>query len=149
MASISSRHPLSVVFLLHIALDAPFAVQGAWAPQMLPFLEMNNTTLVLTKLYASLCAGMCLASLLCFGLPEYLPGKRAFAIGLVIYHSICSTVLLQAPRVIPHSFGAFAESYRCTPEVVWGCMHGILSVWLAFWWQATLPYTQAAKGKIM
>jgi hypothetical protein len=43
--------------------------------------------------------------------PEFLPGKRALAIGLCVYHSIASTVLFQAPRFIPYSFGAFAERY--------------------------------------
>jgi len=42
---------------------------------------------------------------------EFLPGKRALAIGFCIYHSIVSTVLFQAPRFIPYSFGAFMESY--------------------------------------
>jgi hypothetical protein len=44
-------------------------------------------------------------------LKEFLPGKRAFTIGLVIYHSVCSTVLLQAPRFIPHSFGEVFERW--------------------------------------
>lgn len=43
--------------------------------------------------------------------PEFLPGKRALAIGLCIYHVTCSTVLYNAPRFIPHSFGAMAEAY--------------------------------------
>jgi hypothetical protein len=42
---------------------------------------------------------------------EFLPGKRALAIGLCIYHSTVSTVLFKAPRFIPHSFGPMAESY--------------------------------------
>lgn len=42
---------------------------------------------------------------------EFLPGKRALAIGLCIYHVTCSTVLYNAPRFIPHSFGSFAEAY--------------------------------------
>lgn len=29
--------------------------------------------------------------------------------GLCVYHSVASTVLFQAPRFIPHSFGALAE----------------------------------------
>lgn len=41
--------PSSVVFLLHIFLEAPLIVQGFWYPQSLPLLGMNNTTLVLIK----------------------------------------------------------------------------------------------------
>ena len=39
----------SVVFLLHIALDVPMAIQGLWSPLSLPFLQLNNTTIVFIK----------------------------------------------------------------------------------------------------
>lgn len=42
---------------------------------------------------------------------EFMPGKRAMAISLCVYHSTVSTVLFNAPRFIPHSFGPLAESY--------------------------------------
>jgi hypothetical protein len=45
---------------------------------------------------------------------EFLPGKRALAIGLCVYHSVVSTVLFQTPRFIPYSFGAFLEA-----SVIW------------------------------
>ena len=45
---------------------------------------------------------------------EFLPGKRALAIGLCVYHCVISTVLFQAPRFIPYSFGALLES-----SVIW------------------------------
>ncbi|KAI0918526.1 hypothetical protein AcW1_009603 [Taiwanofungus camphoratus] len=110
---ISVRHPASVIFLLHIALDVPLAVQGLWSPMNLPFLQLTNTTLVLIKMYAALLAGTCITSLLCYGLPEFLPGKRAFAIALCFYHVTCSTILFNAPRFIPYSFGPFFESSVC------------------------------------
>lgn len=37
------------MFLLHIALDVPMAIQGLWSPLALPFLKMTNTTLVFIK----------------------------------------------------------------------------------------------------
>ncbi len=40
---------------------------------------------------------------------EFLPGKRALAMGLCVYHSSASTVLYYAPRFIPYSFGPFFE----------------------------------------
>lgn len=38
-----------VVFLVHIALEIPLAIQGVWSPDVLPFLQLNNTTIVLLK----------------------------------------------------------------------------------------------------
>lgn len=92
--------------------------------------KITNDTLIRTspQLYAALVSGTCVAALLCFGLAgkshththlnsaliygdtEFLPGKRALAIALCIYHATCSTVLFNAPRFIPHSFGSLAES---------------------------------------
>ena len=82
------------MFLLHILLEAPLIIQGFWYPQALPFLGMNNTTLVLVKVHNSqinyfywltldplatfphppqllnaISLGTCLTSLLCFSLP--------------------------------------------------------------------------------
>ncbi|KAI0252509.1 hypothetical protein BJV78DRAFT_1201149 [Lactifluus subvellereus] len=139
------RSPLSAVFLLHIALEVPLAIQGIWAPATLPFLQLNNTTLVILKMYATLVLGVCIMALLCYPLPEFLPGKRALAIGLCVYHSIISTVLFQAPRFIPFTFGAFFEAYKFTPEVLWGCMHGFLGLGFVAWWQGTVAYTQMVK----
>jgi hypothetical protein len=82
-------------------------------------------------MYATLVLGICIVVLLCYPLPgeliplrirghmraiergymlEFLPGKRALAIGLCVYHSVISTVLFQAPRFIPYSFGTFLEA---------------------------------------
>ncbi|KZT69959.1 hypothetical protein DAEQUDRAFT_765004 [Daedalea quercina L-15889] len=141
------NHPLSVVFLLHIALEAPIAVMGLWSPVSLPFIQLTNTTLVILKMYSAMVAGFCLAALLAFSLPEFLPGKRALGMGLCFYHVTCSTILFNAPRFIPHTFGAFAESRRATPEVVWGTLHGIVGLTLAIWWQATVGMAAAARPK--
>ncbi|KAG6877460.1 hypothetical protein C0992_009934 [Termitomyces sp. T32_za158] len=133
-----ARHPLSTVFLLHIALEAPLAVQGIWSPAGLPFVQLTNTTLVITKLYAALVLASCVTALLCFPLPEFLPGKRALAIGLCVYHTTASTVLFHAPRFIPHTFGPVWETYNVTPEIVWGTLHGLVGLGLVVWWQLTL-----------
>ncbi|THH17564.1 hypothetical protein EW146_g3287 [Bondarzewia mesenterica] len=89
--------------------------------------------------------GSCIACLLCHSLPEFLPGKRALGIALCVYHSIVSTVLFQAPRFIPHSFGMLAESYKFTPEILWGGLHGVLSLAMVAWWQGTVAYAQMAR----
>lgn len=39
----------SIVFLVHIAMEIPLAIQGILAPSSLPFLQLNNTTIVLLK----------------------------------------------------------------------------------------------------
>ncbi|KAF8609166.1 hypothetical protein BDV93DRAFT_518021 [Ceratobasidium sp. AG-I] len=145
MSAAAGRHPLSVIFLLHIAVEIPVAIQGIWAGHSLPFIQMTNTTLVLLKLYSALMLASCLASLLCFGLPEFLPGKRAFAIQLLIYHSVAAAILFQSPRFIPHSLGSLAESLAITPEKIWGAAHGLVSVGLGTWWQLTLGYAKMVK----
>ncbi|KAF9519328.1 hypothetical protein BS47DRAFT_1337087 [Hydnum rufescens UP504] len=142
--SVPVNSPYTSVFLLHIALEIPLGIQGVLSAG-LPFIEMTNTTLVVLKLYGSLIIATCIASLLCFGLPDMQPGKRAVAIMLIIYHCFTSTVLIQSPRFIPMSFGNLAETFKITPEVVWGTAHGIMSLFFVFWWQATLP-TPTAKG---
>lgn len=62
----------SVIFLLHIALEVPVAIQGIWSPANLPFLDLNNTSIVVLKLYAALSFATCIAALLCFSLPGIL-----------------------------------------------------------------------------
>ncbi|KIM37226.1 hypothetical protein M413DRAFT_448718 [Hebeloma cylindrosporum] len=142
----SVRSPLSAIFLVHIALEIPVAIQGIWSPTNLPFLQLNNTAVAILKLYSSLVLASCITSLLCFNLPEFLPGKRALAIGLCVYHSICSTILYNAPRFIPYSFGPFFEQYRVTPELVWGTMHGLVGLGMVIWWQATVHLAQMARA---
>lgn len=34
---------------MHLALELPIAIQGLWMPGNLPFLEMNNTALIILK----------------------------------------------------------------------------------------------------
>ncbi|KAI0064405.1 hypothetical protein BV25DRAFT_1882482 [Artomyces pyxidatus] len=136
------RSPLSAVFLLHIALEVPLGIQGIWTPSSLPFLELTNTTLIVLKLYSALLLASCLIAFLCYPLPEFFPGKRAFAIGLCVYHSLVSTVLFQSPRFIPFSFGKSFESYKVTPEILWGTLHGFVGLGMVAWWQGTLVYNQ-------
>ncbi|KAG7089669.1 hypothetical protein E1B28_011329 [Marasmius oreades] len=139
------RSLLSTVFLLHVALEIPLAVQAIWAPASLPFRQLNNTTLVILKMYAALSLGMCLASVLCFSLPDILPGKRAFALGLCLYHTVCSTILFQAPRFIPYTFGPLCEQYMVTPEITWSVMHGLVGFTFMIWWQSTVSAVQPAR----
>jgi len=144
-AQVNVRHPFSAIFLLHIALDIPVAIQGLFSPAALPFLQLNNTALVFIKLYGALAAGMCAAAFLAYGLPEFLPGKRALAIGLCLYHVTCSTILYSAPRFIPISLGELAESFKATPETIWGTVHGLVGFGFAIWWQTTVGMAAAMR----
>ena len=96
-------------------------------------------------------------------LKDFLPGKRALAIGLTVYHCIVSTVLFQAPRFVPYSLGALAEGsvsilsfmqrmeltilirYKLTPEILWGGAHGFIGLGFVVWWQATVGITAAVR----
>ncbi|GJJ15074.1 hypothetical protein Clacol_009349 [Clathrus columnatus] len=124
---IGARHPLSATFLLHIALESPVAIQGLLAAQNLPFLDMNNTSLIIIRLFSALSAASCLGAFLVFPLPEYLPGKRAVAIILMLYHMIAAGIFWQAPRFIPYSLGALAEQAKLTPELLWAGLHGVVA----------------------
>ncbi|TFK37997.1 hypothetical protein BDQ12DRAFT_684485 [Crucibulum laeve] len=145
MSGPAVRSPLSLIFLLHIALEIPVAIQGVYSPANLPFLQLNNTTVVILKLYAALVLASCIASLLCYSLPEFLPGKRALGLALCVYHSIASTILFQAPRFIPHTFGPFAEGYKFTPEILWGICHGVVGLGMVVWWQGTVHLAAMAR----
>jgi len=140
-----ARSPLSVIYLLHIALEAPLAIQGMWAPYNLPFLDMNNTSLIIVKLYAMLLVASCVVAFLVYPLPEFLPGKRATSLGFLIYHTMAATALFQAARFIPHTFGNMAESIKIYPETLWAAGHAVLSIGFGLWWQGTLAYARAIK----
>ncbi|KAK0527764.1 hypothetical protein OC834_004297 [Tilletia horrida] len=136
-------HPVNIIWVLHIFLELPLGIIALFFTRSLPFLDMTNTTLVLLKLFGGLITGMAVGALLVAALPDVLPGKRALVVSLVIYHAAASTILLQAPRFIPHSFGTAAEKLSITPEHIWGCFHGFLTLAFTAWWQITLPQTAA------
>lgn len=141
-----AAHPVSIVFLLHILLEAPICFFALVRPEALPFLDMNNTTLIALKLYAALLLSSFLSAYLVWGLPEFLPGKRALALQLCLYHTIVTTALWHAPRFIPYTIGAGPESLGITVERVWCASHALMSAALAIWWHVTLPYTAAIKS---
>ncbi|KAL9934528.1 hypothetical protein V8E36_006303 [Tilletia maclaganii] len=140
-------HPANLIFGLHILLEFPIGILALFFTRSLPFLDLTNTTLVVLKLWGALTVGLAVASLLVAALPDALPGKRALVIALVIYHAASSTILLQAPRFIPFSLGSAAEKLSATPEHLWGCAHGLLTLGLTTWYQVTLPAVAAIKPK--
>ncbi|KDN52868.1 hypothetical protein K437DRAFT_253811 [Tilletiaria anomala UBC 951] len=138
--------PFNLMWLISVSLDGPLALLGLFFTTSLPLVEMTNTTIVFAKLLSIVLLALSVASILVAGLPDFLPGKRALALVLVIYHAGFSTILLQAPRFVPVSFGDMAERLNITPERTLGCMHGVVALLVTGWWQVTLPAVAAAKA---
>ncbi|CAD6891128.1 unnamed protein product [Tilletia controversa] len=136
-------HPINLVFLVHVLLELPLGIMALFFTRSLPFLDMTNTTIVMLKLFGALTTGIAVSSLLVAALPDVLPCKRALVAALVVYHAAASTILLQAPRFIPFSLGTAAEKISATPENLWGCSHGFLTMAFTTWWQLTLPAAAA------
>lgn len=65
----TSLRDSSTAFLLHVALEIPFAVQGLFSSRNLPFVDATNTTLVMVKMYASLSLASCVAAVMMYTLP--------------------------------------------------------------------------------
>ncbi|KAE8216263.1 hypothetical protein CF319_g3330 [Tilletia indica] len=140
-------HPANLVFLIHILLELPIGIMALFFTRSLPFLDMTNSTIVVLKLFGALATGISVSAMLVAALPDVLPCKRALVAALVVYHAAASTILLQAPRFIPFSLGTAAEQFSVTPENIWGCSHGFLTLALTGWWQVTLP-SVAGVGKV-
>ena len=79
-------------------------------------------------MWSVLALSVSVVSLLLYGLPDGLPGKRAGAILLILYHGGASSVLLNAPPFT----GALVGGYR--PEAVFGVAHGVLALLTTFWY---------------
>ncbi|PPR00370.1 hypothetical protein CVT24_004404 [Panaeolus cyanescens] len=169
----SVRSPFAGIFLLHIALEIPVAVQGIISPENLPFLQLNNTAVVLLKVcnpfiqaYRLLRYGMqqlrsCIVALLCFPLP----GTSHFPTSYPAnehWQSACASTTPSVPRFctkrqdsyLTHSAplsnrASFSQSLgrsmKITPENLWGTLHGFVGLGMVVWWQATVQLTAMAR----
>jgi len=96
---------------------------------------LTHAQLLGTSLIAS-----SVTAVLCFGLPDYLPGKRAFAVQLLIFHAIVSALWLQAdPVVLDVQFPAALRAYLPPAERIpftklVGVLHGLLSLVISGWY---------------
>ncbi|TFY51651.1 hypothetical protein EVG20_g10900 [Dentipellis fragilis] len=158
--AMTARSPLSVVFLVHLLFETPLAVQGFIAPHTLPFLQLNNTTLVFIKVRVHTRP---LTLLLRIRVRSHLAPHTAvlrargghvpqltallFAprVCLALTRDLQSSSPGNAERFIPYSFGPFLEAYKLTPEVLLGGLHGFLSLGILAWWQGTVAYAAAAR----
>lgn len=88
--------------------------------------------------------------MLAFGLPDYLPGKRAFAAQLLFYHGLVSVVFLQAnPSILnvalPDWLTALLPAVEFPLTKAIGILHGVLALLISGWWQDTVPTVQRAQ----
>jgi hypothetical protein len=89
------------MFLLHIALEAPLAIQGMFAPQALPFLEATNTTLVMIKVRLQ-----CISEGEIHLAHRFFPLALCSAIGGLMYHGasrVCSSRQVTLVSLLNHA----------------------------------------------
>lgn len=94
-------------------------------------------------MFSTLSLSLSIICLLLYGLPDYLPGKRAAAILLLLYHGVASSVLLNAEPFIPFNFPANFAQHGVRVESILGIAHGLLSLLTVTWWQVSLGSVQA------
>lgn len=163
----------NIIWLLHAATEAPVAFIGLFFTHSLSFKDkINNTTAVIIKvsfrtasfalrlksstdyvapfflvqLYATLALSLSIICILLYGLPDYLPGKRAAAILLLLYHGVASSVLLNAEPFIDFAFADVLAKHGVRVETVAGVAHGFMSLMTVSWWQASLGAVRAYGG---
>ena len=88
-----------------------------------------------------------------FALPDFLPGKRAFAVQLLLFHAVISAVAFQLdPRVVRVSLPAFVTDNLPVDEIlekvpvtyIIGTIHGLLSLLITVWYVCLLYTSDAA-----
>ncbi|KAJ1026134.1 hypothetical protein NDA18_003793 [Ustilago nuda] len=143
----SGYSPLNILWLLHTAMEGPLAFIALFFTDGLAFKdEITNTMAVVIKMYATLALSLTIVSLLLYGLPDYLPGKRAAAILLLLYHGVASSVLLNAEPFVDFTFPDKLAKQGVRVETVFGVAHGLLSLLTVSWWQASLASVKAQSG---
>ena len=98
------------------------------------------------QLYATLALSLSIVCVLLYGLPDYLPGKRAAAILMLLYHGVASSVLLNAEPFIDFAFSESLAKHGVRVETIAGVAHGIMSLVTVSWWQASLGAVRAYGG---
>lgn len=97
-------------------------------------------------MFSALSLSLSLICLLLYGLPDYLPGKRAAAIMLLLYHGAASSILLNAEPFIDFAFPDVLAKAGVRVETISGVAHGLLSLLMVSWWQASLGAVKAQAG---
>ncbi|WFD32347.1 hypothetical protein MSPP1_003392 [Malassezia sp. CBS 17886] len=150
---LNTLSPLNVFWLIHVALELPMGIFGFFSPSSIPFVEITPATALVMKLLASFLVASSVGALLCYGLPDYLPGKRAFAVQLLIAHTIIAVLFFyvdrslfnyQYPAVVVHAIPAVEK----IPIVTLACiMHAVVAV-LVVAWYATLPAVRVVTARL-
>lgn len=139
----------NVFWLLHVAVEVPVAVLAYVRPDAFQLAGLTPATMLVMKLLATLLITSSIAALLCFSLPDYLPGKRALAIQIFLFHGLITLVFLYTePGVVLYEpprflleFLPFLQHVRNT-TIIAG-VHGVVALAGMAWWQATIPLVQA------
>ena len=82
--------PYNVFWLLHVIMELPIGILAFISPYDLPYRHMTPTAVLLARvcdsliqLLGSFLIASSVSCLLNFALPDFLPGKRAFAVQLL------------------------------------------------------------------
>ncbi|SHO76929.1 Uncharacterized protein MSYG_1268 [Malassezia sympodialis ATCC 42132] len=140
---------LNVFWLLHVIAELPLGILAFLDPAAIPLAHPSGSTLLLIQLLGAMLLTSSICALLCFGLPDYMPGKRAVAIQLLLFHGIVSAVFMRLPDGVV-TFQLPAKLLELLPWLgmyrmpIWiAAVHGCIAVLATGWWQATLPQVQA------
>lgn len=79
-----------------------------------------------------------------YGLPDFLPGKRAFAVQMLFFHGIASVVFLQMdPRLLAVRLPAFVDAWIPAEQVpfrgVIAATHATVAILATLWYVGPLP----------
>lgn len=144
----------NVFWLLHVFLELPVAMLAYIHPYAFPLANVTESTVLIMKLLATFILTSCVGCLLCFMLPDYLPGKRALALQLFLFHGIVAILFwLLPPGIVLYKLPVFVLNLfpllEQVPNTVFiGSAHAVVSFVGVCWWQATIPTVQALTARL-
>ncbi|WFD04981.1 hypothetical protein MVES1_000306 [Malassezia vespertilionis] len=78
----------NLFWLVHVIIELPMGLIGFFAPFEIPLHGITPTAALPIRLLACFLIASSVACVLVAGLPDYLPGKRAFAIQIMLFHAL-------------------------------------------------------------
>ncbi|PKI85794.1 hypothetical protein MVES_000287 [Malassezia vespertilionis] len=124
----------NLFWLVHVIIELPMGLIGFFAPFEIPLHGITPTAALPIRLLACFLIASSVACVLVAGLPDYLPGKRAFAIQIMLFHALVGLVFLHLdPAVLratlPPQVIAFVPvlARAPLPKLV-AILHGLISL---------------------
>ncbi|WFD42967.1 hypothetical protein MPSI1_001618 [Malassezia psittaci] len=145
--------PYNVFWLVHVIMELPMGILAFLSPADLPVRDLTPSTVLLARVLGAFLIASSISSLLMFGLPDFLPGKRAAAVQLLLFHAIVSSIYLQLdndvlhvqlPAVLANNSHVQEILSKVSISSIVGILHGVLSLLITVWWQATIPQVKGA-----